>query len=337
MITVLEFSFPWAFLLLPLPLLARRLLPPHREQVPSIRAPFFRRIVQATGSEARQGAVVLRRRRIQGAAAILTWTLLICALARPEQVGEPIEMEKAARDIVLAIDISGSMDANDFVTPQGETIQRLSGVKQVIGEFIRDRQGDRIALIVFGSKAYVQSPFTEDLRTIGELLDQTLVGMAGPHTVIGDAIGLAIRTFENSQLEQRLLILLSDGTDTNSRMSPVNAARIANSNGVDIFTIGVGDPNASGEQKVDLETLQKIAALADGQSFVATDQAALAAVYQRIDAMAPRQVETLSYRPRNSLLHWPLAASALIPLGTLLWLYLPNLYRNRQGQKPGSL
>jgi Ca-activated chloride channel family protein len=146
--------------------------------------------------------------------------------------------------------------------------------------------------------------------------------MAGPHTALGDAIGLAIRTFEASDIEQRLLILLSDGTDTASRMSPVNAAEIAQGEGVEIFTIGVGDPEATGEERVDLATLQDIAARTEGEYFFAADEAALKQVYGRIDELAPREVETLSYRPRQSLAHIPLALAALIGIATVAAMHL---------------
>lgn len=312
---MITLAFPWALLVLPLPFLLWLLFPPHRERVPALRFPFFRRIVETAGARPGQGAVILSRTRTQMAVAILVWILLVIALARPERLGEPVEISKSARDVVLAIDISGSMDANDFVAPDGATKQRLEGVRGVVDDFIAGREGDRMALIVFGSQAYVQAPLTEDLQTIAELLNQTEVGMAGPHTAIGDAIGLAIRTFEASDIEQRLLILLSDGTDTASRMSPANAAEIARGRDIEIYTIGVGDPNATGEDKVDLATLQDIANRTGGAYFFAENEAGLQQVYDRIDELAPRQVETLSYRPRQPLAFVPLAMAGLI--GTL--------------------
>jgi Ca-activated chloride channel homolog len=314
---VISLGLPWALLLLPLPFLVWRLVPPHHEPVPALRFPFFRRIVRTAGARPAPGAVVLTRSRLQMGAAIAAWCLMVLALAEPERVGAPIETTRSARDVVLAIDISGSMDARDFATPDGERRQRLEAVRDVVRAFVEGRDGDRMALIVFGSKAYVQAPLTEDLGTITNLLERTEVGMAGPHTALGDAIGLAIRTFEASDIDQRLLILLSDGTDTASRMSPVNAAEIAESEGVQIYTIGVGDPDASGEDRVDLATLQDIAARTDGEYFFAADQSGLAQVYDRIDELAPREVETLSYRPRQSLAHIPLALAALIGTATV--------------------
>lgn len=324
---MIELAFPWALLLLPVPWLVWRFAPAHRERVPALRAPFFRRIAAAAGAEARAGSVVLGRPWLEVVAAILAWTLLVVALARPERVGEPIEITRAARDIVLAIDISGSMDEADFLAADGPRVQRLEAVKRVVGEFIEAREGDRVALIIFGDRAFVQAPFTEDLSTVRQLLTQTEVGMAGPSTVIGDAIGLAIRTFEASDIQQRLLLLLSDGADTGSRMSPRNAASIAANDGVQIFTIGVGDPQASGDKQVDQATLKEIAARANGRFFFAGDEGGLADIYARIDEMEPRQVETLSFRPRESLAHWPSALAALAVMATAAWLHWRPMQR----------
>jgi Ca-activated chloride channel family protein len=319
---MIQLGLPWALILLPLPLLVWRFAPPHREQVVGVRFPFFRRITEAANAQPRPGAVVLSRSRLQMGAAICVWALIVLALTQPQRVGAPIERVKAARDVVLAIDISGSMDTRDFKRADGGRLQRLDAVKQVVAEFIAGRDGDRLGLIVFGSKAYVQAPLTEDRDTILALLNRTEVGMAGPHTALGDAIGLAIRTFEVSKIEQRLLILLSDGSDTASAMSPVSAAEIAASKGVEIYTVGVGDPDASGENRVDLKALYDIARRTNGAYFFAADTEALTEVYSRIDALTPRKTETLSYRPRQSLAHWPLGIAVLIGLGATMALRL---------------
>jgi Ca-activated chloride channel family protein len=319
---MIELALPFALFLIPAPWIVWRLMPPHRQSTTSLRFPFFRKIVTATGADARSGSLVVARRKLQMVTAIAVWGLLVLALAQPEQVGEPVEVTKAARDLILAIDISGSMDERDFQSSTGEPVQRLAAVKQIIGEFVEARDGDRVALIVFGSRAFVQAPFTEDLRTVRDLLEQTEVGMAGPHTAIGDAIGLAIRTFEASEIDQRLLVLLSDGADTGSRMSPINAAEIASQNGVEIHTIGVGRPDGTGELRVDTEALTDIARRGGGQFFFANDTEGLAAVYARVDELTPRLVETLSFRPRTALGHWPLGAGALLVLLCEIWLLL---------------
>ncbi|MEX0281824.1 MAG: VWA domain-containing protein [Arenibacterium sp.] len=254
-------------------------------------------------------------------AAVVVWSLLILALAGPERVGAPVEITKSARDMVLAIDISGSMDEVDFTTTDGQRMQRLAAVQTVVSDFVGERDGDRVSLIVFGTQAYLQAPLTEDLRTITDLIDQTAVGMAGPHTALGDAIGLAIRTFEASDIEERVLIVLSDGADTGSLMSPINAAAIARRENVQIFTIAVGDPDGDGENRVDLATLDEIARRSGGEAFFAGDVDALNDVYQRIDALNPREVETVSYRPRRSLAFLPMGLAGLLATLTIAVLH----------------
>ncbi|WP_251977594.1 VWA domain-containing protein [Salinicola avicenniae] len=316
---MIELAAPWALALLPLPLLVHWLIPAYRRRTAALRLPFFHRYMQAAGVTPGEGARVLTRSRVMTAVLVLCWALLVLALARPERVSAPIHWQTAARDLILAVDISGSMDERDFAATGDETLQRLAGVKQVIADFLDGREGERMALIVFGTQAFVQSPLTLDLATLQSLLAQTRVGMAGPHTALGDAIGLAIRQFEASDVSQRLLILLSDGADTGSRMSPINAATIAAERDVQIITIAIGDPQGSGENRVETATLEAIAETTGSESFLATDQQALQAVYDRIDVLAPRQIADHSYRQRQPLAVWPMA----LALGLLLlgWLW----------------
>ncbi|MEM8631965.1 MAG: VWA domain-containing protein [Pseudomonadota bacterium] len=316
------FGFPWAFFLFPLPRVVWRFVPAREDRVAALRVPFFRSLTEAAGVEAREGASVLARLQFQMICAVLIWALLVLALTRPERLGEPIVIETAARDVVLGLDISGSMDARDFVAEDGTRKQRLEAVKDVLRSFIAERDGDRMALIVFGTRAFVQAPFTEDLQSLNGFLDQTAVGMAGPDTALGDAIGLAVRTFEASEVDERLMILLSDGADTSSRMTPVNAAAVAADRGVRIETIGVGDPQASGADRVDLAALEAIAKATGGGFHYASDEAALEAVYGEIDRLNPRVTNTISYRPRESLVHIPLILALLVLIGSVAVLHL---------------
>jgi len=317
---MLEFAWPWMFLLLPLPILAWWWLPPYRARQASVQVPFFDRLAAATGQVPQRGAVVLRRRAVQMIVATLVWVLVVAALARPQWVSDPVTREVSARDLVLAVDISGSMDQRDFRTPDGQMLTRLDGVKRVIGDFIARRHGDRIALILFGTRPYVQVPFTQDLDTAQQLLDQTQVGMAGQQTAIGDTIGLAIKTLENSAAQQKILILLTDGNDTASRVPPEHAADIARQNDIAVYTVGVGDPAASGENRVDLGVLKAVASTTHGQFFRAEDGAQLQAIYADIDRLVPAKLQTLSWRPKLPLFQWPLGAAVIIAL--LLWLAL---------------
>ncbi|WP_295890573.1 VWA domain-containing protein [uncultured Vibrio sp.] len=315
-----EFVSPWAFIILPLPLLIWRFSSPQRVRMDAVLFPFFRQITEAAGIEAKPGAVILRRRRNQIIVATLCWILTVIGLARPEILGQQISMEKSARDMMLAVDISASMSTKDMVDDSGIESKRLDVVKSVVDEFIEDRESDRIGLIVFGSRAFLQSPFTEDHKSVQQLLSRTRVEMAGPYTAIGDTIGLAINAFKASALDQRMMILLSDGSDTSSMMSPSNAAEIAVEHGVTIHTVGVGNPDGNGSQQVDLELLQEIADRTGGRLFFADDAAGLSAIYDEIDALSPRVTETLSFQPTTPVSWVAFALAAFLGLSLLVWL-----------------
>ncbi len=319
---MLELACPWALLCLPLPVLVMLLVPPRRKRVAALRIPFFEQVVNAAGATAGEGAVVLRRSRWQLLVAAVTWCLLVIAVAKPERIGEPIVRTEAARDIMLAIDLSGSMDYRDFPDGEDAVVSRFEAVQRVVSDFIAAREHDRIGLIVFGDRAYIQLPFTRDLATALELVQLLEVGMAGVQTALGDAIGLAIHAFEASAVDHRLMILLTDGNDTVSNMTPVNAAAIASAEGIAVYTIGIGDREATGEDRVDFTVLEDIAERTGGLFFDAEDETALASVYARIDALAAADVRSESWRPRSSVVHWPAGLALLLLLGTYAVLLL---------------
>jgi Ca-activated chloride channel family protein len=317
---MLEFDLPLAFLFLPLPVVVFLLSPDYRDRGESLRAPFFARLVDLTGATPREGAVVLIKRRLQRFAVVSTWILIVTALANPLWVGTPITRETSARDLLLIVDLSGSMEARDFVSRDGEPVTRLAAVKEVIGEFIDRRTGDRLGLAVFGNAAFPQAPFTDDRALVRVLLEELQVRMAGPRTMIGDALGLAVRLFEGSDATDRVVILLTDGNDTGSQMPVVRAAEIARDNGIVVHAIAMGDPSTVGEEALDLEALQAIAATTGGQQFLALDTDQLEQVYQELDRIEPSLVETLSYQPTRSLFHYPLglAAGLMLLVGLIL-------------------
>ena len=222
------------------------------------------------------------------------------------------------------------MDYRDFPDEQGDLVRRLDAVQRVVDRFVAERDSDRIGLIVFGSRAYLQLPFTRDLDTARSLVQLMDVGMAGPQTALGDAIGLSIYSFESSEIDQRLLILLTDGNDTASKMTPINAAEIAKLNGVGIYTIGVGDPEATGEDRVDFDTLEAIAERSGGAFFNAQDETTLDEVYQRIDELSVADVKTTSWRPRESMLHWPAGLAVIVTLMTYALLLLSSRRQSRK-------
>jgi Ca-activated chloride channel family protein len=327
-----EFAYPWMFLLLPLPLLVYWLVPAYQESQDSIRVPFFQRLVELTGQKPKKGAVVLQRVLFQKLWVPTTWIMLVCALAKPLWIGEPIEHTKSARDLMVAVDLSGSMEIVDFKGGDGKQISRLTAVKQVLAEFSEQREHDRLGLIVFGDSPYLQAPFTEDHSTWLTLLDETEIAMAGQSTMFGDAIGLAIKLFESSETENRVLIVLTDGNDTGSKVPPVEAAKVAESKQVTIYTIAIGDPETVGEEALDLEVMQSIADITGGASYQALDRAQLQQVYRDIAALEPEEHETLSFRPRLSLHHYPVG---IIITGYLLF-YMYMTLRAGQAKRQGE-
>jgi Ca-activated chloride channel family protein len=312
---VYELAYPWVLALLPLPVLTWWLLPPYRERETSIRAPFIDAMAAATGVEPRPGGVVLRRNLLQVVLAPLVWICLVGALARPQIVEPPIVKTESARDLMLAVDLSGSMDIADMSDADGVRISRLEATIDVIDGFIDRREGDRIGMVVFGTEAFVQAPFTTDHDLVRAQLAQVEAGMAGPQTVIGDGIGLSIRAFEASEATDKVLILLTDGADTGSKVPPDKAASIAADAGITIHTIAMGDPAATGAAELDLETTEAIASATAGASFLAEDREALEEVYRQIDALTPEELETTSYRPTRPLFQWPLGAALVLLLG----------------------
>ncbi|MHC4943882.1 MAG: VWA domain-containing protein [Planctomycetota bacterium] len=302
-----EFSHPWLFVLLPLPLVLWRLLPSHRESRTAVSVPFMERLARLTGREPAPGAAVATGPLLQRVLLALTWIGLVAALARPQWIEDPIEKIVPTRDLLLAVDLSGSMEVEDFKDASGESVDRLTAVKQVLDDFLTRRKGDRVGLIFFGSAAFVQAPFTEDLDVCRTLLDEAQVRMAGPQTMLGDAIGLAINVFEQSETEERVLIVLTDGNDTGSKVPPDRAAAIAKDKGITIHAVAVGDPEAAGEEKLDEETLAAMTSATGGAYLHAVDREALAKSYERLDEIGTREKETISHRPRRDLFHWLLA------------------------------
>ena len=308
-----KFDFPWMFALLPLPLFVWWLVPAYRTTASAVRVPFFHEMAHAAGEKPAPGGVRLRRNWLQRLLMPLLWTLLVIAAAKPVYVEAPIVREEPARDLMLAIDLSGSMATRDFVNAAGERMDRFSAVRRVVSDFIAKRKGDRIGLVVFGDAAYPQAPLTLDHVAVQVLLDQMQIGMAGPRTAIGDAIGLTVKLMTNSQAQEKVLILLTDGNDTSSAIPPERAAEIAKSHKLVVHTIGIGDPDTTGEDKVDLDALARISSITDGRSFRALGrQQDLADVYATLDKLTPEKVKREIYRPQRDFYWVPVAAAVSI-------------------------
>lgn len=318
---MLQLEYPWLLSLLPLPLLVWWLIPPYGERTRAVRVPFFEELAEATGQKPARGAVVLRGNWLRRLLAPLCWTLVVLALASPQRLEPPVERTEAARDLLLAIDLSGSMATPDFLDPKGQRISRLDAVKGVVEDFIRRRNTDRIGLIVFGTNAFPQAPLTLDHVAVGELLDELRVGMAGEQTAIGDAIGVAVKMTEHSQQRERVLILLTDGKDTAGRIPAETAAKIAKANHIVIHTIGIGDPNAKGENRVDLDALKRIASVTGGRSFRGENREQLAEIYALLDRMTPSKVKHSVYWPKVKLYYLPLGAALLLMVAYHLLMF----------------
>jgi Ca-activated chloride channel family protein len=311
---MISFSYPWLFVLLPVPLLIYWLAPVYHEPRPAVRVPFLALLSRLSGRQAGTVAAITRRPGMQKVQFFVAWLALVTALARPLWMDEPLVRELPMRDLLVAVDLSGSMDTRDFTDQAGNSSDRLTAAKQVLDEFLSKRAGDRVGLIFFGSAAFVQAPFTEDLDVARELLSEAQVRMLGPRTTVGDAIGVAIQLFERSEVEERVLIILTDGNDTGSMVPPLRAAEIAKDNGVTIYPVAMGDPEAAGEQALDEETLQAIAAATGGEYFHAADRQSLESIYKTLDGLNPKQVESLSYRPEHELYFWPLGLAMILTL-----------------------
>ncbi|TDF84333.1 VWA domain-containing protein [Pseudomonas sp. H9] len=307
-----QFDYLWVLLLLPLPWLAYRYLGVYQLTRSSVRVPFFAAMNRAVSPQ--PGTAVASGGRWQLLLNLLVWTLIVAACARPVWVEQAIEHQQPIRDMMLAIDISQSMQTQDYTDASGARTDRLTAVKGVVRDFIAQRKDDRIGLIVFGTGAYPQAPFTLDHASLAMLLDEVGIGMAGPNTALGDAIGLSIKLFEKAGEQEKVLILLTDGNDTGSAITPDHAAQLARQRGIKVHTIGIGDPQASGEAKVDLATLQHIASSTGGRFFRADDRQALQAVYTTLDQITPHQVKTLSHQPKRDLFWLPLGAALLLLL-----------------------
>ena len=312
---MMAFVWPWVLALFPLPWIVRRWAPP----VPhtsgrAMKVPHFEDImalqsghlIASTGSRSSKLFWL----------AIIIWLTLLVAATRPQWMGEPVGLPTSGRDLMLAVDLSGSMNIPDF-SANGQEITRLEVVKAAAGEFIARRRGDRVGLIVFGSRAYVQTPLTFDRNTVKAMLRETEIGLAGQETAIGDAIGLAVKRLKEQPAGSRVLVLLTDGANTAGEVSPIQAAALAQEQGVRIYTIGVGAdrmevPSFFGTQTVnpsrdlDEDTLRHLAQNTGGLYLRAKDAAGLARVYEELDRLEPATTETELFRPTTELFIWPL-------------------------------
>ncbi len=319
---MIEFEYPFAFLLILLPLFIYRFFPTYQASKQGLQVPFFQRLIKVSEQQPSKGSTTLVRNKVQWVLVVISYLSLVAAIAKPMWVGEPIEQKKSAREIMVALDLSGSMSEQDFTDKQGIKHDRLTIAKQVLAEFGQRREHDRLGLILFADAAYVQAPFTEDTHTWLELLSDVELGYAGFQTAFGDAIGLSIAIFEQEQSKQRVLILLTDGDDTSSKIPPIKAAEIAAKYGVKIYTIAIGDPTTKGRYKMDLPTLQSVSDITKGRMFHAMNRAELEQAYEAINNLEQQQFELLTHRPKHSLHHWAYAICLIANLMAAIFVCL---------------
>jgi Ca-activated chloride channel family protein len=328
---MMSFQWPWLGLLLPLPLLLRWLLPPKAQaEQAALIVPFLDDF--PSGATHKVASPNNWSLRIAG----LAWILLVIACTRPQWLGEPLELAVNGRDLMLAVDVSGSMEEKDFVIGD-KRYDRLTATKYVVSDFVKRRVGDRLGLILFGTRAYLHVPLTFDRDTVQTLLNEAFIGITEdePQTSIGDAIGLAVKRLENQKADSRVLILLTDGANTAGELPPLKAAEIAAEHHLKIYTIGIGadellvrslfgtrrvNPSADLDEK----TLKAIADTTGGRYFRARNTEELEQIYHLLDQLEPVEKDKQFFRPKSELYVWPTALALILAAGLagkrLRWL-----------------
>jgi len=315
---MIDWHWPWAFYLLPLPLIIFWLLPKVKQQEAALKVPDLTlwQTSNATSqiqSQQTWPALVLPA---------LLWLALLTALARPHVLGEVVELPTSGRDLMLAIDISGSMEIEDMKWNK-RPVNRLFTVKKVLNDFIGQRQGDRLGLVLFGSQAYLQVPLTFDWQTVQTLMNEAQIGLAGKKTAIGDAIGLTIKRLQSNPEQSRVVILLTDGANTAGEVEPLKAAELAQQSKVKIYTIGLGadamevasffgSRQVNPSRDLDEGTLQKMADITGGHYFRARDSKELEQIYDMIDQLEPTEKDPEIFRPQINIYYWPLGLALLL-------------------------
>ncbi|MDH4326569.1 MAG: VWA domain-containing protein [Betaproteobacteria bacterium] len=308
---MLEFAWPFTALALVLPWLAMRFVPPAAPLATPLRVPFLgrARAWSQAGARARPRARVLL--------ALAAWALLVAAACRPQWIGEPVGVPSSGRSMLLALDVSASMRTAALGSELG-----LEVMRRTARQFVAARPGDRIGLVVFGSKAYVQSPLTFDLKAVAEMVDETFIGLAGEGTALGDAVALGVARLRAMQRDERVLILLTDGSSTDGTVTVPDAARLARLHGVRVHAIGIGTPRTEADLRpgegLDENALKLIAAESGGRYFRAENREALERIYEALERVEPTALDERHYRPTGELYAWPLALALALALAAML-------------------
>jgi len=327
---MLEFGYPWLFVLLLLPLLGRT-----KRLAPQGQALHFQPLAKIAAQLSQN---TFHSPRFSGGkiAAAIIWLALVTSAAQPRWLGDPVSIPLEGRDMMLAVDLSASMNINDMVI-EGQNFNRLDTVKRVLREFIINRKGDRLGLILFADAAYQQTPLTFDLLTVQQMLDEAVHGLVGQRTSIGEAVGLAVKRFNTYESSNKVLILLSDGANTSGKIQPLEALELAKAAGVKIYTVGVGaeelvQQGIFGPQMInpssdlDEQLLTNLATSTGGRYFRARDPKELAQIYQLLDQLEPIARDPQTFRPQQSLLHWPLLFALVVAMLMAVTQFLRGRY-----------
>lgn len=325
-----EFAWWWALFALPLPWIIRVLSHKKNSVEVALKVPAL--VGELPTTTASKGSTNLLH-----CFAALAWIFLVIAAARPQWLGEPISIPSKGREMMLAVDLSGSMKIEDMQV-NGKQVNRLTMIKSVLYDFINRRVGDRLGLILFADTAYLQAPLTYDRETVATLLNESVIGLVGEQTAIGDAIGLAVKRFEQKTDSNRVLILLTDGQNTAGNISPEQAKELAVNAKVTVYTIGVGADSmtvnsffgsrkVNPSQELDETMLSDIAKATDGQYFRARDAAELEQIYTLLDLLQPIEGDERTMRPLSALYYYPLMAALILSLLPVLGIIFVQLWQ----------
>lgn len=326
--------WPWLLCLLPLPFFIRHLI---KASAPRQQAALFFPAIDTLLSTAQAQHSTLTKAENTPWWLWLTWILLVLAAARPQWIGEPISIPTSGRDMLLVVDLSPSMQTEDMDL-NGAPAQRIDAIKKVVGDFVQRREGDRLGLVLFGSKAYLQTPLTFDHATLMQQLQEAQLGFAGEQTAIGDGLALSAKRLEDHKQKKCVMILLTDGANTTGALSPLQGAEIAKSMGIKIYTVGIGADEMTrrtffGVQTVnpssdlDEKTLTAIAEETGGSYFRARNTEQLDKIYHQLDALEPVAGKQETLRPVTEWFYWPLAGALIISLCAALFAVTRQLLR----------
>ncbi|MBK1645040.1 VWA domain-containing protein [Thiocapsa imhoffii] len=330
-----EFHWPWAALLLPLPLLLHWLWPERGDAADRTQTLEGQQVtLRHPQLSTLEAAFSVRRPRLRLGGWLyrlllaLLWIALVLTLMRPQWLMPYTEISTPGYDLMIAVDASHSMEALDF-TVEGRPVNRMSVVRGVMGRFIDGRNGDRVGLVVFGTQAFVLAPLSLDRLAVRQLLDGIVPSIAGPATALGDAIALGAARLRERPEGSRILIVIADGDNNAGHFSPLESADLARQLGVRVYVIGVGSTEARipileegvvryrDDLTMDEGTLQEIAERTGGAYFRATDTRALETISARIDQLEKTEAETRTAYLPQPLYRWPLGVAliALLALG----------------------